>query len=353
MTEPVDRVDVVIVGAGPSGCITGEIVARKGYDVLILEEHSEIGEPVQCTGLVSHRIGKIPKEIIVNKIKKARFYSKNNYFEIKSKKPVYLIDRKKYDKYLGRKAKKAGAKFKLSTRFLDFRNRKVITTKGAYETSLLVGADGPNSTVAKVSGLKLPGNLLKATQVNAKSNFDSDTVKLWFGSEVAPGSFAWVVPENEEIARIGLMAFENPSIYLEKFLKKIIGRIETTNRTGDVMRYGLIKKSVADNVLLVGDAACQVKPFSAGGLIYGKVGAGLAGKACIAALESNDFSEKFLFENYEKEWKKKLANPIRLGMIMKKIFYKIQDRPLAFTLIKNFGIAKLSSLLDVDFLEKS
>jgi len=345
-------VDVVIVGAGPSGCVTGEIVAKNGYNVLILEEHPEIGRPVQCTGLVSQRIGKIPKEIIVNKIKKARFYSKNEYFEIKSKKPVYLIDREKYDRYLAKRAERAGAKFKLSTRFLDFKDKKVKITKGIYQTNILIGADGPNSTVAKVSGLKLPNNLLKAVQVNAKSNFDSNTVELWFGSGVAPSLFAWVVPEDEEIAKIGLMAFENPNHYLEKFLKRRTSNAKILNRTGDIIRYGLIKISVTNNVLLVGDAACQVKPFSAGGLVYGKIGAEFAGKACTKALESNDFSEKFLFENYEKEWKKKLATSIKKGLIIKNIFSRIQDKSFTFNLIKNLGITKLSSFLDVDFLGK-
>ena len=344
--------DVIVIGAGPAGCKTAEIIAKKGYDVLVLEEHSSIGKPTQCTGLVSQRIGKIPKEIVVNKIKIARFYSGNNYFEIKSKKPVYVINRGKFDKYVAEKAKRAGVYFKLSTRFLDFKNGEALTSKGNYRTKLLVGADGPNSSVAKISGIKLPKNILSGVQVNVKSHFDPGTVELWFGSDIAHGLFAWVVPESSNAARVGLATDKNPNKFFEKFLKKRLGEIKSTDRIGDVIRYGLIKKSVADNVLLVGDAACQIKPFSAGGLVYGQISAKYAGEACVKALETEDYSKKFLSRNYDKEWKKELENPIRKGLFMKKVFSKIQDKPFSFKLIKNLGITKLSSVMDMDFLGK-
>ena len=343
--------DVVIVGAGPAGCRTAEIVARRGYEVLVLEEHSKIGKPVQCTGLVSNRIGEIPKEIVVNKIKRAKFCCGNAYFEIKSKQKMLLLDRERYDVWLAKKAEKAGAKFKLSTRFLGFEDGKVFTNKGKIETKILVGADGPNSSVAKAVGIKLPGNLLFAIQVNVRSHFDSNTVELWFGDDIAPGSFAWVVPENEEAARVGLLTEKNPNFYLENFLKKRFGKIETKNETGDVLRYGMIEKSVSERVLLVGDAACHVKPFSGGGLVYNKISSEIAAKAIIKSLEENDFSEEFLLENYEKKWKEKLFWPIIQGLAFKWIFSKISTSTI-FSLIKNLGIANFASLLDVDFLQK-
>lgn len=343
--------DVVVVGAGPSGCKTAEIIARKGYDVLILEEHPSVGIPTQCTGLVSNRIGKMPKKIILNKIKKARFCSKNKFFEIKSKRPAYVISRKGYDEYRAGEAKKAGAEIKLSTKFIDFENLQVATSNGNYQTKILVGADGPNSSVARIAGLELPDNFLKAVQVRAKSHFDPDTVELWFG-DVAPGLFAWVVPESEEIARVGLMTDKNPNERLEKFLKERLGDVETTDRVGDFGKYGLIKKSASDNVLLVGDAACQIKPFSMGGLVYGQVGAEHAGKAIVKSLQSNDFSERFFKKNYEKRWKRELAGPIRKGILMKKISSSVLINRYSFSLVQKVRITRLSSFFDMDFLGK-
>jgi geranylgeranyl reductase family protein len=343
--------DVVIVGAGSAGCRTAKIVARRGYEVLVLEEHPKIGKPTQCTGLVSKRIGKIPKEIVVNKIKRAKFCCGKGYFEVKSKQKMLLLDREKYDIWLAERAEKAGAKFKLSTRFLGFKDDKVLTSKGRIETKILVGADGPNSSVAKAAGIELPKNFLFALQVDVNSRFDSELVELWFGDDVAQGSFAWVVPENEEVARVGLLTEKNPNFYLEKFLKKRFGKIEAKNKTGDFLRYGMIEKSVSNRVLLVGDAACQIKPFSGGGLVYNKICSEIAGKAIIKSLKENDFSEEFLLENYEKKWKEKLFWPMMQGLAFKWVFSKIST-PTIFSLIENLGITKFASFLDVDFLKK-
>jgi geranylgeranyl reductase family protein len=344
--------EAIVIGGGPSGCIVSETIAKKGYEVLVVEEHKEIGKPVQCTGLVSEKIGRIPNEIIVNKIKRAKFFFFDKSFEIKTKEKVFVIDREKYDKFRAKKAEEAGANFNLGTRFLDFKKGKVLTSKGNYQTKILIGADGPNSTVAKVSGLKLPNSLFYAIQVNAFSNFEKDCVELWFGPKISKDFFAWVVPENEKIARVGLISKENPKFLLESFLKKRFGKVKTEKILADVIRIGLIEKSVAENVLLVGDAACQLKPFSAGGLVYGKICSEIAGNACIKALEENNFSEKFFFENYEKEWKKKLAWPIRKGFLLKKFFSQLSQKRILFELFFNLKLYNLAYLFSMDLLGK-
>ncbi|MEM5878962.1 MAG: NAD(P)/FAD-dependent oxidoreductase [Candidatus Aenigmatarchaeota archaeon] len=343
--------DCIVVGAGPAGCITAKIVAKKGFNVLILEEHQRIGEPVQCTGLVSRRIGKIPKNITLNKIRKARFFCGKEFFEVNSKEPMLVLDRKKYDSWLAKNAEKVGAEIKTSTRFLDLKGKTIFTTKGKFQTKILVGADGPNSTVAKKAKIKQPENLLFALQVKVKSNFDAKTVELHFGSKIAPLGFAWVVPESERIARVGLLTKENPNKYLEKFLMERFGRVKAYNKIGDFLRYGIIESSVVDNVLLVGDSACQIKPFSGGGLVYNKICSEIASEAIIKALEAKDFSKKFLLENYDKKWKERLIWPIRKGLIFKWIFSNFSS-PITFSLIKNFNLTKIASWFDVDFLQK-
>ena len=45
--------DVVIIGAGPVGGHTANLLAQRGQRVLLIEEHNEIGRPFQCAGLVT------------------------------------------------------------------------------------------------------------------------------------------------------------------------------------------------------------------------------------------------------------------------------------------------------------
>ena len=47
--------DLVVVGGGPAGCAVARDVAGAGFKVLIAEEHARVGEPLQCSGLISAR----------------------------------------------------------------------------------------------------------------------------------------------------------------------------------------------------------------------------------------------------------------------------------------------------------
>lgn len=325
--------DVIVVGAGPVGCRTAELIAKKGYEVLILEEHNKTGKPLQCAGLVSWRlkqlITNLPENIIINKVNYAKFFSPSkNYLELESKKPVYVIDRPALDNFLASKAKESGAQLKLSTRFLDFsyfQDRiEVRTTKGNFRTKLLVGADGPNSTVAKKAELAQPENVLIGMQTNVKGYFDPYAVELWLGKKISEDFFGWVIPENENTARIGIASKKRTAYHFRKFLKRRVNKIEKPSVVGTI-KYGLMKDTVAQRVLVVGDAACQVKPFSGGGIVYGLIGSGFTALTCIKALKKETYDSNFLKETYDKQWKKKLGWPIRKGLLLNKVIHMMPD----------------------------
>jgi geranylgeranyl reductase family protein len=350
--------DVIVVGAGPIGCRTAELIAKKGYKVLILEEHSKIGKPLQCAGLVSWRLKQLvtdlPKDIIINKVNYAKFFSPSkNYLELESKKPVYVIDRQALDNFLASKAKEVGAQLKLSTRFSDFSyfqdGIEVKTTKGNFKTKLLVGADGPNSTVAKKAGLMQPENVLIGMQTNVKGYFDPYAVELWFGKEITEDFFGWVIPENESIARIGIASKKKTAYYFRRFLRRRINKIEKPSIVGTI-KYGLMKDTVADRIILVGDAACQVKPFSGGGIVYGLIGSGFAALACIKALKKETYDYNFLKETYDEQWKKKLTWPIRKGLLLNKFIYSVPDWLLNLFINSAGWFKFLFEKIDMDML---
>ncbi len=351
--------DAIIVGAGPAGSKTAELLASNRFDVLLLEEDPRVGNPVQCTGIDSPRIlpfSGAPEKIVMNRMNKARFYSQDgNYLELKANYQVHVIDRHKLDDEIAKNAKRKGAKLLTSTKFENFKrvngHLEVETTRGVFETKLLVGADGPNSDVAKTAGIKLPEEYVIGYQETIKDDFSENIAELWFGSKITPDFFAWVVPERKNWARVGLAAKKDAVNYFRSFVSRRFNRVfEKKDVLGGVIRFGLIKDSVADNVLLVGDAASQVKPYSGGGIIYGLVGARFAANACIKAVEEKRFDYNFLKENYDKRWKEKLALGIRRGMLLHRTLHFVPDWMLSFgfTLAKPFS--SLFSNLDMDLL---
>ncbi len=351
--------DVAIIGGGPAGCNLGKLLTKDNYKVLIVEKKEEIGTPVKCTGLVSHRIFEltdVDRSIVVNTLKKCRFYSPcGNYVEMKSKDNMYIIDREKFDKKMERLAIKNRTEIRKSTSFEDYRIKnnvvKIKTNRGIFQSKILVGADGPNSSVAKAANITLPDNVVVGIQKTINSNYNKDTVELWFGGNIAPSFFAWVVPESEEWARVGVATSKNPNKYFENFVER---RIQKTSKARDdvygVIRYGLIKDSASDRVLLVGDAAAQVKPFSGGGIVYGLIGSEYGYEACKKALEMNKYDYEFLKEEYDKKWKSKLAWPIIQGLVGSGVGHLFPDWLLNMLAYTGNFFKPVYSIFDPDFI---
>jgi len=319
---PDEEFDVIVVGAAVAGSRTAGLIAESGRSVLLIEDNLKVGYPCKCTGLVSWRIKELlptmPEKLFVNTVREATFHAPNGKsMTLSSRKPVYVIDRPGLDKYLFDMAREAGANTSVGEKFLSYEKREgyveVKTDKGTYKAKIIVGADGANSSVGKQSGLRYPENYLVGVQTTASGNFDK--VELWFGSAVSPGFFAWVVPENENMARIGLATDRKAGEYYENFLKSRIGRIEKPD-VGGVIRFGLMERTCDDRMMVVGDAACQVKPYSGGGIIMGLISSRVCAEAALAALRQKDFSRGFLVRNYDKKWKAKIGKGIKRGMML-------------------------------------
>lgn len=269
--------NINIIGAGPIGCYIGGILAKNGFNVDIYEEHSSIGKPMHCTGIVTQELSNLVnlegKDFVLNALKKVRVYSKNNFIEIPSNDIV--IDRQKFDNYIADKAGEYGAKINLNSRFLgieknniiieELKSRKIILK----DRGILIGADGAFSKVEKLTG-QIQKKFYFGIQARIKGKFDKNSYSVYLGS-ICPGFFAWIVPESDKIARIGLAAEKNPGDYFDNFLK-----ILKINKKDIIERYGgpipifnKIKVLSKNNIFLVGDAASQVKATTCGGLVPG------------------------------------------------------------------------------------
>lgn len=347
--------DVVVVGGALAGSRTAQLVAESGKNVLLIEENSNVGHPCKCTGLVSWRIKEIlptlPENLVVNTVRDARFHSPGgSSFVLKSKNPVYVIDRPGLDRYLFELAAEAGAQTKTGEKFLSYEKKEghleVRTDRGTYKTKILIGADGANSVVGRSAGFEYPENYVVGVQTTVRGNFDK--VELWFGSKVSPNFFAWVVPENENMARVGLATDRNAGNYYQEFLRKRIGDFEKPN-VGGIIRPGIMKRTSAERIMVVGDAACQVKPYSGGGIIFGLIASGICADAALAALRKKDFSSGFFLENYDRVWKGRLEGAIKRGMTLYKLITSGDKSVEVLMFVGRVG-SKIFSKLDMDLI---
>ncbi len=281
---------VCVVGAGPSGLTVAKELQEKGWDSVVLEEHPVVGNPVACTGLISKSgvkdlgINKVLDEVLVNKIRRAQIFSPNHeLLEVKRSETVaYVIDRGEFDRVLAKSAEDVGVEVRLNTRAIDVRNETVfVQHKGRGElikAKVVVGADGVNSKMRSILGIKTSiSDYVHAFQVVAKGDFEPNTIQVFFG-DYAKNFFAWVVPENEERARVGLASTSKNirkdfNVFVHE--KNISG--EFCDRCSSLIPIGPpLKGIVRDNLLLVGDAAFQTKATTGGGIILGMNAAKIA-----------------------------------------------------------------------------
>ncbi|MBR9677218.1 NAD(P)/FAD-dependent oxidoreductase [Candidatus Woesearchaeota archaeon] len=277
---------ITVVGGGPVGSFSAYNLTKKGQKVRIFEEHKKIGVPVQCTGIVTKQIDdivKLKKNVILNKVTKAKIIAPNNKSVTLAVKD-YVIDRTLFDEQLSDMAVDAGAKLFTNTRFLDYTKRVKVKqgTKTKYfSTDWLVGADGPNSKVRLLITTKRP-KVLVGKQAIIKGSFEKNTFQVYLD---VPNFFGWVVPIDSTTARVGLATTTNVAKHFENFIKGK-GKIQEL-QAGTIPIFNPLLKTQKNNILIVGDAAGQIKATTGGGIIPGLKASKIAAKSIIKKSDYN------------------------------------------------------------------
>lgn len=313
--------DISIIGAGPAGCYTAYLLAKSGHNVNIYEEHKEVGSPVQCTGLLSSDFDKLflPKHgnFIINKFENIIVNSPKK--SVKLKQTEYLVDRTKFDTYLASLAEDAGAKIHLSHSFIGKHEADLIikdkTSREEKKVSqdLIIAADGPLSKVAQTHQMfHSERKNYFGMQAIVRGNFNMTGYQTFFGKEICPDFFAWIVPESKSIARVGVASKSKTRHYFDKFIAKHDFDVMDI-QAGTIPIHHPEQKVQKGKCYLLGDAAGHVKATTLGGIIPGLRSAGIL----VDCINNN--------KNYEKELSK-LNKELWLHLQARRIFDKFRDK---------------------------
>ena len=307
---------ITVIGAGPSGLLASHLLKKAGHEISIIEEHKIIGRPVSCSGLIGkdyfdHFNNFNFKASILNRIDGAIVNFGNDSFELKRKGVSYVVDRPAFDQTLSK-----GLDVSFGESFMSFdRNKEKIsikTNKRKYTTDLLIGADGPSSRVrSQEFDYKL--RYYKGYQVRIKADLNLENfVQVYLEKPF----FTWIIPEGDGIFRIGTVS-ESPKESLSKFMFKKNIKGETIEVQAGVIPVGE-GDVYKDRVFLLGDAACQVKPLSGGGVYYGALASECLAKSIISG-EYNDYS---------KECDRLIGKEISRGLFLRKIYENLSEKEL-------------------------
>lgn len=337
--------DVAVVGAGPSGSYVAYLLANEGFNVVLLERRNlNTSENTLCAGIVSKEAFRrlsLPENTILKGIKSFRFISPSGEtFRYEHHCTfAYVVDRTAFDLALLSQAQKKGVSFlqglveeiKINNDYveLSYRDTSRNLVRLTLRAKVSVIAAGLNTSLLNKSGLKRPEGVLMGAQIEAGFTC-ADEVEVYLGNNIAPGSFAWVIPISDSKARIGLTVNGDAMFYLKSFLE--IPQIkERLNDRPEIkcrpIPFGPSSKTYGSRILSVGDAAGQVKTTTGGGIYYGLIGAEIAAQTLKEAFKKNDFSHSSLMV-YEKRWRKRLDTEILMGIKLRKIYATLTDKTI-------------------------
>jgi len=267
---------VLVVGAGPAGLLTAIFVRRR--EVVVFEEHREVGKPKHCAGFVGEDTAKTYASItgfgiIDNEYDTLVFYTPKGKFELSFKKPiVYRVDRPMLEEKLLDRALAKDVRVEFGRRVKPGSSAGEVVVDGVTKSyEMVVAADGPASMFRKKYYGGYTNKLIGIQYIYRAEGLDDGVIHLFF-NEITPEFFQWLAPLDSDKVLIGL-ATKKYSVHPEAVVKwtakrarvKLGSRIEVFG--GLLPRDKPVKNPVyANRVYFIGDSVPHVKPFTGGGL---------------------------------------------------------------------------------------
>ena len=321
--------DVIVAGGSVAGLLSAREISAEGYSVLVIEEDYEIGTPEHCGGLVSiaglEELGIIPfRKTFDHMIESAKITSPNgNSFTINSKKQkVVEISRRELDKQIAFQAQKNGAIIKVRTSFQEITDTGIRTNEEKIDCKIFVDARGVSSLIHKDRT-----GILSSAQYEIYADWiKKGKVEVIFDQERYPGFFAWIIPSDQGKGKVGVAGRGiNVSEALDIILKER-GNFSTIRKIyAPIWIKGPIEKFVEGKTVIIGDAAGQAKPTTAGGIFTSGMGGVYAGQAISKFLKTNKISD---LQEYQKRWTERFGKEFEKQLLVRKILERIDNQTI-------------------------
>lgn len=375
--------DVIVVGAGPGGSAAAKKCAELGLRTALLEKRHALGLKCCGEGLSADAIKvlgqEIPKNCIAQDIDGAIIYAPNGKKIVigYGKTTGYVLERKRYDKWLAEQAARAGAHIQAKTAVTGLikDNNFVKGVKANFEgndfsvnSKVVVAADGVESKVARWAGLNTTNKL-----VNIDSGFqyemvgieleDPHKIILYFGNKFSPRGYRWLFPKGEDKANVGIgiggIGYgKTAKQYLDEWIAKMPdlkkGSVTDVN-AGGIPVGGFLENMVGNGLVVVGDAAHQVNPIHGGGMEEAAIAGKIAGEVIADCIKKGDVSQKALSKYNDIWWKERgihLKKVEKLRQVVEKLsdedFNMLADALSGEDLVeftRGSGLGKLAKIL--------
>ena len=336
--------DVAIIGAGPAGLTAARLLASRGHDVVVLEEHADVGVPVHCTGVLgldAFSEFPLPSGAILGTAHVAKFIAADgSSVSVDAERATAaVVDRALFDQSLADASLAAGADVRRGVRVRTIEVGAAgvaIAADGSapVDARCCVLACGANYRFNRQLGLGVPRSFVQSAQLERVFGGPSE-VEVHLGRDVAPGGFAWAVPferDGQPHTRIGLMCESRALAHFRRFAARMRARYGAASAAWPdprlkILPLGPVSRTYASRILAVGDAAGLVKPTTGGGIYYSLVTGQIAAETLDEALHADDLRDARL-RRYELQWRDRLGAEIRIGLAFRTLVSRMNDRAI-------------------------
>jgi digeranylgeranylglycerophospholipid reductase len=336
-------IDIAVIGGGPVGSRVAFNLAKKGYQVEVFEKRVDIGGKPCCTGIISQECisrYNIPLEVIYRPVNSAKIFSPSGkFFRIyRQDAQASIVNRRAFDYLLAKRAKDQGAKYSLACaaeKIIALSDKVIIEcaqqgNTRQIEAKAAVLATGFNALLPKNLGFQPPNYFTTGVQAEVETR-NIDEVEVYLNQNTAPGFFAWLVPISANKSLAGLMTRQSPGWHLRNWINTLASAGKVTQPELAIRYSGIplkpIKRTFGNRLLIVGDAAGQVKPTTGGGIYFGLICADIAADTLHNALNYGDLTSRML-ARYEKEWRKILAKELQQGLFTRRLYERLNNQQI-------------------------